>query len=627
MIQTLDDRTIQKIAAGEVVERPVSVVKELVENAIDAGADEIDITIEEGGKKRIQVSDNGSGIPMEEMEKAFYPHATSKITAFDDLYHLHSLGFRGEALPSIIAVSRVEARSKTAEAKLGQALVYEDGHLVEKKPMAMSTGTTMEVFDLFSHVPVRRRFMKSAIAEANAIVQFVDQMAIGHPSIAFRLFRDDRRVLQTAKHQTLEETLLMLYGTSYHDALRTVDRANDLYRVHGVVGDNTFYRANRAMQFLFVNGRGIEDKAIRDAVEQAYRSVIPNGRFPAFQLFIETAPEHIDVNIHPNKRAIQFDEGEGLVALVSQAVRDALQAPRIPMEEEANEALFSGVSAEESYQRILAQYAWSSPKTPQTREGDATFVYDKVASEATAVTTEDVDVETDTDADLVFESPTEVATPLPSTEPAPQQQDFLHASAQGVLVPLDQLRFVGALFRVYLLFEEAGGENLYIVDQHAAHERINFERFLRQARAHAIVRQPLLFPVRMTVSEAQMAAFTSRRELLEQAGFAAEPFGETTIVLREVPTIFQSADLSQLFEELLDIPLSDMGEYDRLLHEVATRACRASVKQGDALSPSESLALYAQLEQTTYPLTCPHGRPTIIKRTRYDFEKWFMRVK
>ncbi|MDD7592973.1 MAG: DNA mismatch repair endonuclease MutL [Peptoniphilaceae bacterium] len=629
MIRTLDEKTIQKIAAGEVVERPVSVVKELVENAIDAGADEIDITIEEGGKKRILVSDNGSGIAKEEMETAFYPHATSKISSFDDLYRLHSLGFRGEALPSIIAISRVEARSKTADQEMGLSLVYEDGKLVDRKPIAMSTGTQMQVFDLFSHVPVRLKFMKSAIAEANAIVQFVYQTAIGHPDLAFRLFRDDRRVLQTSKHQTLEDTLLMLYGTSYHDALRRVSGENDHYRVTGVVGDNTFYRANRSMQFLFVNGRGIDDKAIRDAVETSYHSVIPNGRFPAFQLFIETDPANLDVNIHPNKRTIQFTEGEGLVALVQDAVRAALAAPKIPANVETDDSLFGGLSTEESYRHILAQYAWPTKEAgePNTPPIPMTPIDSAESGEDDAEDEDLLTVETVTEAvddSVEEETPTYLA---PQPTPPPVQEHFFHEEEHHILVPLERLRYVGALFRVYLLFEEIGGDTLYILDQHAAHERINFERFLRQAKAHAIVRQPLLFAVKVPVTEAQMAAFDARRDLLDALGFSAEPFGEETLLLRTVPTLFQAADLSSLFLELLDIPLHDMTEYDRLLHEVATRACRASVKQGDALSSAESLALYAQLEQTDYPLTCPHGRPTIIKRTRYDFEKWFMRVK
>ncbi|WP_066923979.1 DNA mismatch repair endonuclease MutL [Murdochiella massiliensis] len=637
MIRQLDEETIKRIAAGEVIERPVSVVKELVENAVDAGADEIQVQIRDGGKSLISVTDNGSGIAKEEIETAFLPHATSKISSFSDLYRLHSLGFRGEALASIVAVADVEAQSKTAEETTGIALRYAEGKLVERKTVAMGTGTRIVVSNLFSHIPVRRTFLKSDVAESNAISRFLYTMAIGHPEIAFRFYRDEKRILQTGKQQTLEETLLVLYGRSYQDAIVPV-QGEGKYRLSGVIGNNTYYRANRQMQFLFVNGRAIMADVIRESVESCYRSLIPNGRYPAFQLFLETNPENIDVNIHPNKMTIQFTESDKLQEMIRQTVQEALhRKPSIPGEEEKD--LFS--TPEESYRRIIEQYAWPTksvdsaemlskkePLFPQQEERMEKKHTDSTVDENkdSRKETQEFTLSSDESAFLVQEKKRSLFSS--DEEDQREQSSFLSSHEEDGLLPaFSALRYLGSLFRVYLLFEERGRDALLIVDQHAAHERVNYERFLKQATAGTIVQQRLLKPIILSLTDEQEAAYSSRHEALIGLGFDLASFGEGRVVLRAVPTLFRSANDAQLLLDLLDMPVDHADEYDLLLDQMAMKACKASVKQGDRLSDAEVASLYDQLSSCRYPLTCPHGRPTVIRREKKDFEKWFMRVK
>ncbi len=628
MIHQLSEETIKKIAAGEVIERPVSVIKELIENAIDAGATRISIRMEDGGKTRMSVSDNGSGIPQEEMETAFLPHATSKIQDFHDLYQLHSLGFRGEALASIIAVADVSAASKTESDAYGLELKYEDGKCIQKEPIAMHRGTRMEVRNLFGSIPVRQKFMKSDVAEGNRISRFVETMAIAYPNIGFRLDHGSRRILSTAEGDTLKDRLLVLYGRSYYEALQEVDGANEQYHLSGVIGNNTFYRANRQMQFLFVNGRAVEDERIRRAVEDCFRSIIPNGRFPAFQLFLATDPENLDVNIHPNKMSLHFAGADALETLVHETIRQALfQRPQLPGEtQKAHPSLFSELSAEESYQKILSQYSWS--ETMNSPRPDAAASHEESSHRSATE-------EMESGLDLILEEE-ELPAPrdmipeqieIPTTENTTENLSLFNETEASPLPPLERMRWVGTLFHVYILFEDAAHGTIYLMDQHAAHERVNYERFCKQFKTHAIVTQQLLTPIVLSLTPEEMSAYQARSELLSQLGFSHEWFGDQQVILRAVPTLIKSKKDEVVFRDLITLPLHDWSEYDHLVDQLAMQACKASVKQGDALTPEEIRQLYADLRLCEYPLTCPHGRPTVITRTKGDLEKWFLRIK
>nr|WP_072514263.1 DNA mismatch repair endonuclease MutL [Ndongobacter massiliensis] len=667
MIRRLSEDTIQKIAAGEVIERPVSVVKELVENAVDAGADEIRVEIREGGKALIRVSDNGSGIAAEEFPLAFERHATSKIEQFEDLYRIHSLGFRGEALASIVAVARVRARSRVARAAVGTQLYLEESRIVKHEEIAMPVGTTIEVQDLFYNVPVRRRFLKSDAVESNRITQLLYSLAIGNPKISFSLTREDRRIFQTQAAYRMEQNLLLLFGRAYYEALRSFAAEKEAYRIHGFVGNNTFYRANRQLQFFFVNGRYIEDETLRDVVEQKYRSVIPNGRFPAFQIFIETDPSQIDINIHPNKQKIKFHHPDSLLNLLAQTVEQTLrEASDLPAatfsEAKARKPLFADLSRSGGYEAVLESYRKARDAGNGKRAGESTSAetkaekenetqkqreawmrrimetqqieFSKTISEADAsfsaedlvLIEDEAEQEVEDSGDAEYTGVQDISrTVLPSAD---ADDEAVTPSASAALLPsASHLRYLGTLFRTYLLLEEASADRCLLVDQHAAHERINYERFLKQFRNRTVVSQQLAPPLRIALTALQHTALQERENVLRACGFEFSGFGEKEVALRAVPVLFSQAQKEQLFLDLLDIAIDDLNDLDAVLDRVATRACKASVKQGDHLPEPEVWALYRDLQHCSYPLTCPHGRPTIIYWTKAEMEKLFLRMK
>lgn len=648
MIHLLNEDTIQKIAAGEVIERPVSVVKELVENAIDAGASEISVEIRHGGKELIRVSDNGAGIRPEEFELAFQRHATSKISSFDDLYRVCSLGFRGEALASIIAVSKVRARSKVEGAETGLELTFENSVCHSKKPVAMQRGSEMTVHELFYNVPVRQKFMKSDSAEGNRISALLYSLAIGNPSISFRFMREDRRIFQTNRGHGARENLLLLFGRPYYEALICVDEQFEHYRITGFIGNNTFYRGNRQMQFLYANGRYVEDETVRQVVEDAYRSIIPNGRFPAFQLFIQTDPTNIDINIHPNKQKIQFHRLEELLDGLRLLLKKALQQNRSIPGAVPEDAIKhpDDFSSESSYRRIIDAYRWSATETPMA-----------------AMTTGDVQQKESHDLQRMIEAqqmlsieelvedrpvmhPDEVSEAhqtIEAYQPIDAKTDLIHTQdADAPSSAFDKtvtdtrdsgfpknadLRFLGIVFRTYLIFEQPATQILYFVDQHAAHERINFERFRKQFQNGMIVSQQLLPPLSVPLTDWQAHRLQERDEILRSIGYEFSSFGAHQIILRAVPTLFKAPEDSALFYDLLDLDVADCNGLDGIVDRLATKACKASVKQGDRLSEAEARQLIRDLGRCTYPFTCPHGRPTTIQRSRADLEKLFLRIK
>lgn len=651
MIHRLNRDTIQKIAAGEVIERPVSVVKELVENAIDAGATRIGVDIENGGKTLIRVTDNGSGIPADQIELAFERHATSKIVDFNDLYETHSLGFRGEALASIIAVARVTARSKTANSEVGTSVRFENSEIVEKLQVAMQVGTTVEVSDIFYNVPVRRKFMKSDQAEANKISALLYSLAVGNPDISLSFTRDGKRVFITGADNTLDDNLMILFGMSYYEALLPISASSEHFRLSGRIGNNTFYRGNRQMQFLYVNGRFVQDDGITEAIENQYRSIIPNGRYPAFQLYIETSPGLIDINIHPNKQKVRFDCFDELEALVRQAVHDAIFGaaviPGAQVQMPANRT--PDLASADSYKQILERYRRT---TGDFGEHRSVQVHEASYSPAEAVSRQrfaacdisdgyelemvddltDERIEPDDDkpaqpaCGTMPDKPAEVRSDVEQTEMAQSRLKQEPEHPYG-LPALDGLSYIGVVFKTFLMFESKLSEELILIDQHAAHERINYERFMRQFRTGKVITQNLMQPVSLTLTDIQMDALSRRGEILRRMGFEFDPFGEHTVLLRAVPTIFKTPEDDKLFFTLLDLSIERLDSVTSIVDHIATKACKASVKGGDALSLYEVEALYRQLLGCEYPLSCPHGRPTLLRLSRYEMEKLFMRVK
>ena len=565
-IIVLDKKVVAQIAAGEVVERPASVVKELVENALDAGSSQIAVEAKGGGVSLIRVTDNGAGIPAAEVGLAFERYATSKIRDLDDLQSINSLGFRGEALPSIAAVAQVELVTCAAGESVGIYLSLEDGAIVNQKSQARPQGTTVTVRGLFRKVPARLKFLKSPATENSHIANVVSQYALAFSEVAFSLFIDGRKVLSTAGRGRLMDSVIEVYGLEIARDMLEI-QASDwgdkaaLTEVTGMVGSPGVSRAGRGYLSFFVNRRWVNSRLVAWAVEEAYHGLLPTGKHPVAIINISLPAEKLDVNIHPTKSEVKFQNEHQVFVAVQKAVRQTLvsQMPVPRIEEVAT--------------------AYASP----TRQEPALWTSDKTGGR-------------------------------PASSPPLEVPQTLTAS-------LPVLRVLGQLMNSYIVAE--GPDGLYLIDQHAAHERIVFEKIKQQRLEQAVEVQGLLEPATLEVSPKQDEVLKSHYQDLADFGFSMEPFGTRTYLVRAVPRWLNSADWAGALRELLDSG-EDKGDW---VEKVAIAiACHSgAVRAGQMLSHDEMRELVRQLERAALPHTCPHGRPTVIQLSSGQLRREFGR--
>ncbi len=639
MIKLLSEDTIQKIAAGEVVERPASIVKELVENSIDAKASEIIVEIKNGGKKYIRVTDDGQGIASDQVEKAFLRHSTSKIDDFDDLYRIVSMGFRGEALASIIAVSKLTINTKTEDEKSGTSLDYEDSRVVNRTKLAMNQGTTIEVRDIFYNLPVREKFLKSDQAEANKISQLMYSFAIGNPHISIVYIRDNKEIFRTNRNNSLLDNLGVLFNLDYSKNTLELDCKSDNYKVKGYISNNKYYKGNRSMQYFYVNGRYIEEEDLTKTIENSYYSLIPSGRFPAFQIFIETSPENIDINIHPNKQKIKFSFGEELNELLKDGVYEKLlESQNIisldKKEEKEDLPRLFDLQSDDSYKKILEAYAPASEKQEKIREQPA-----KKKTLETMKDLEDIDFNlVDLEEDLEEEK--DDLWQEFKDEPWQAKEVFEDKNLEKIDFDLDleedpiqesymekkeltsqALSYKGTIFKKYLLFEMGAKDKLLIVNIHAAQERIIYDSLEETMADGKIVSQKLLSPLVLSLPAHDYDLVMANREVFDQLGFGLDDFGDRTIAIRELPYFLDNIMDEESFCYILD----NLGEDKSLFKkQILKRASAlASHRLGD-LSEREALSLYEGLTASSNKLTSAHGKRTMVEVGRKEFEKIFL---
>lgn len=581
-IHVLPDQLASQIAAGEVVERPSSVVKELVENAIDAGATAITIDIRAGGRELIQVADNGDGIPADEIETAFQRHATSKLTSVDDLWAIRTLGFRGEALAAISAVSRLTVVSRARDAAAGSRLLLEGGITATRESVGAPAGTVIAVENLFYNVPARLKFLKSATTEKRLIDEFVTRYSLAYPEIRFRLSHDGRVTYQTTGSGATADVLLAAYGPDTARQLVEVsppgadspqgDGHRYRIEVRGYVSDPGLTWAGRNHIQLFVNGRTIRDTRLTFAVVQAYHTLLPGGRFPLALLFIELPPEEVDVNVHPTKVEVRFRDEGAVFGAVQRAVRAAL--------------------VETSPARGAT--AWSLGLPSSSGWGE----FRPQAGPAGLPSTQ-------------LDIPWQLRGPEP--EPAEGDGEPLSPSLPGTdATRLPIMRVIGQVGAAYIIAE--GPEGLYLIDQHAAHERILYEQFLGQRKGQGVASQGLVAPATVYLSPSQSHLVEEQMELLSSLGFEIESFGPNAFRMRAVPAILSRVDpaaaLAAVVNDLENEVAPLKSETEGL---VIKRVCKtAAVKAGQLLTQQEMEAMILQLESCDVPHTCPHGRPTLI---------------
>lgn len=625
-INLLDENTSNKIAAGEVVERPFSVVKELVENSIDANSKKIIIEIEDGGSSLIKIIDDGEGIHPDDIKKAFLPHATSKIKSSNDIFSINTLGFRGEALPSIASVGKVNIKSRIEGEDFGRELVIEGGEILSFNECGVNKGTTIEVRDLFYNVPARKKFLKSTSREASAISDIINRIALANPNISFELFNNGKRVLYTYGNGNLLDVTRAVYGKNIGENLIYFEHVEDTITVYGYIGKEDIARGSRNNQSIFVNGRYIKNRTLVVAVENAFKSFSTVNKFPFFILFIEIYPEEVDVNIHPTKAEVKFKEERLIFKKVFDAVHESYKKEvfsefEIPEENEVkfNKDEFKEITLDLT-PKEEEKVSFQSFETRGKVEKEEVNIPVDLTPKKTEVTYNLESVEEK--KEVIKEDNKEEA----KVETIKEEEVEPRVFKEERVAKFPPLRIIGQFNKTYILGEY--DETLYMIDQHAAHEKILFEKYFKSIDEGSLVVQPLLIPVIIDLSLDDYAYYEENKEVFKNAGFRLEEFGGNTLVLKEIPYFLGKLDAKGLLLNILDnIRLLGSGKTTEVKYnKIASLACKAAVKGNDTLSEMEMIKLIEDLRYIDDPFHCPHGRPTIIKFTNYDLEKKFRRI-
>lgn len=654
-IQILDSATIDKIAAGEVVERPSSVVKELVENALDAGADAITVEIKEGGITFIRVTDNGSGIDSSQIRNAFMRHATSKIRSAEDLTHVVSLGFRGEALSSICAVAQVELITKTKDNLTGVRYVCEGAVEKECAEIGAPTGTTVLVKNLFFNTPVRRKFLKQPMTEGGYIIDLMEHMALSRPDTAFKLVVNGQVKFHTSGNGSLKEVIYRIYGKETASQLLPFEKETKGIKVEGFLGKPILNRSNRNFENYYINGRYIKSSLIAKALEDGYSNYLMQHKFPFTVLHFTIDTEMVDVNVHPTKMDVRFTGGNYLYDFVASSVAAALQQremiPEALLSEEKEEET-QKVKVPEPFEQqrtrqfqVMEEQRYEAVRSPrqdifirEAAEESLKAMADHMTGQPAAgdkAADDDFFVQipagvADSTPALRTEAPTEPAAPgtvpAPAVKAEPPKQLDLFEEKMLTKENRPRYRILGQIFDTYWLI--AFTDKLFIVDQHSAHEKVKYERLMKHYHEKDIVTQTLNPPIVVTLSAKEEATYLSCKDVFAGLGFEIEDFGGREYALRGVPVDLYGQEEKTLFLSVLDEMSEGPLHKDLTVVEekLATMACKSAVKGNHSFSFAEMEALIDELLTLDNPYNCPHGRPTIISMSKYEIEKKFKRI-
>lgn len=641
-IHILDQEISNKIAAGEVVERPVSVVKELVENSIDAGADMITVEIQHGGSTYIRVTDNGSGMTAEDARAAFLRHATSKIQKAEDLDAIYTLGFRGEALSSIGAVAEVDLFTKRPEDDEGTHIICKGGEIADAEEAGTADGTTFVVKNLFYNTPARMKFLKKDTAEASYISDIMTRLIFAHPEISFRFINNGKEQLLTAGDDNLVNCVYTIYGRDYARVSLPVEYQNDAVKVSGIVGTGTACRPNRSYQTFFVNRRYIKSALIIRAVEDAYKNQMMIGKFPMAVLNIEIDPSMIDINVHPTKLEVKFSDEKLIYETVYFGVKNALYAHMNIPQVEKNDVQEQSEQAEEQkpfvpempkMEQTTIQFAPQPPvrqpaEVQPEREAREGIDYPPIEYMQAPPTRRDMaSMSSQRAGARPINAPVLREPDMPQGSPYASAPPYTSEQARGDSTEQKtEWRVIGQIFSTYILIERS--DEMLIVDQHAAHERLKYEQLRRELAESKVVSQMLLVPAVVTLAAQEYAVYQENTEIFEKLGFETDDFGDNSVMVRSVPQELEHDDISQAFVELLTQLIHSKNkiiteQQERMLYTIA---CRSAVKANHNLSEKEMRALVRDVLQMDNINTCPHGRPIIISMTKREMEKEFKRI-
>ncbi len=684
MIKVLDQSTINKIAAGEVVERPSSVVKELVENAIDAGASAVTVEIKEGGLSFIRITDNGQGIEKEEVPTAFVRHATSKIMTIEDLLSVSSLGFRGEALASIAAVSQVECITKTTHALTGIRYEIHGSKEIASEEIGAPAGTTIIVRNLFYNVPARKKFLKTAMTEGSYITELITRLSLSHPEVSFKYIINGSNKIATSGNGKLQDVIYHIYGKDVSSNLLPVKRSTGDFAVEGYVGKAYVSKGNRSFEHYFVNGRYIRSNIVTKAIEEAYKSFVMIHKFPFTALHFTLDSSKLDVNVHPTKMEFKYADGEQLFSFVKDCVRQALLQEEMiqdvslrtakeeraitierqrkdtlhvpePFEKEARAARYQQAVIKKQTELSDAKAAKQVSQTADTVL-KAIDSISKIAKEHDGDSSQSIkrssDIPSEKMAKQQMTSETDHAEehkfkdlPLPVSAKErlsavnttlTMEQNGIDIKNEQFSMPVEQFlskearkshRLIGQVFKTYWMIEY--DNKLYIVDQHAAHEKVMFERFMQQMEKKSVISQQLMPPKVIHLDSVEHTLVIDKMDLFKETGFDLEDFGDDSIVIRSMPDDIMGVEPQSLFDALLNSLTEDTGaiSLDFFVEKLSTMACKAAIKGNSEISFKEADALIDELLSLDNPYNCPHGRPTMISLTKTELERKFKRIQ
>lgn len=680
-INILDDLTINKIAAGEVVERPSSVVKELLENAIDSGATQVVIDIVDGGKKSIKISDNGGGILSSEVEKCFLRHATSKIKDIDDLFDLYSLGFRGEALASISAVSNIEMITKTKEEMVGTRIVLSGSKIIKKEPIGTKDGTTIIVKDLFFNTPVRAKFLKSTHAETINISDLVNKLAIGNPNVRLKYINNSKLMLNTPGDNKLINVIRSIYGKEITDNLIEIDYEDDNIKISGYIGNNNIYRSNKNLQHIYINKRFVKSKVVLDAINESYKSIIPINKFGICFLNIKINPSEIDVNIHPTKLEVKFQDEKQVYIKIRDAIKNKLlnssligkyksynnnqnyvetklneiqenklQVKSInkieneKLKEENNDKKDNNkVDEREDLSKFKSFKEALEEKNNKKDDFENKSIikdnsykefsnlennYNKLCEQEQSDYYNNIGYLDNnlkenkySNVDLKLE---EISKQTSFLEEQNQVLDKIIDNSKNTHFKASDFKVIGTILNTYIVLEK--GTSMYLLDQHAAHEKVLYEEYMTKFKNQNIDMQMLLDPIIIELSSVDMLDVEKNINLFMKFGFEIEIFGDNHIMVRGVPNIFGVAQSEKFIFQIID-NIGDLeSSYELKMDKIASMSCRAAIKANDKIHFDEINSLLSKMEKCENPYTCPHGRPSMVEISKKEIEKMFKRI-
>ena len=640
-INLLDKKIYNRIAAGEVVERPYSVIKELIENAIDAGATDIDVTIEDGGKRLMRVSDNGCGISREDLPKAFLPHATSKISAVEDLDKILTLGFRGEALASIGSVSKATILSKTKDDEMGNIIVCEGGVIGDADVYPSDTGTTVSVENLFFNTPARAKFLKASKSEETDITNIITRLILSHPDIAFKYTSDGKVMLQSFGGG-LDEAIIEIYGYNTITDCIPIETEKNGIKISGFIGKNYFTKPNRTYQTVILNGRYVVNNTIQSSMHNAYAAYLMKRQYPFYVLKIDMSPETVDVNVHPNKTDVRFIDNQVIYSTLYSVVTKVLDGsaaaleivkpnnsvpiddgsrPIIPQKpitpDEIGEAHCDRPFVSGFNEELLDQTIWGRYNKSKSAEKEGEF--EKTFGVADSHDDEPRELGGNKIDDIFAENKKYIAE-----MEAKKAAEEAEKARQEELKVEPEFKVIGQILATYLILEKEN--DIYFIDQHAAHERLLYDKFIEEYKSGNVAEQTMLVPYIFRVNESESEFIIGKFPELRKAGFDISEYDVNEFAVYSVPVLLFDMDLKSFFDDLLSDISFKKETMPELIHDkIAMKACKAAIKSGKILSEDEIDALLKAMKYNT-ALRCPHGRPVTVKISRTEIDKWFKRI-